>query len=72
MPDTATTPLLDGITFPLDVRALPDSALVQLASELRADMVQSVSRTGGHLAPALALWSLQLRCITPLIRPMTA
>jgi 1-deoxy-D-xylulose-5-phosphate synthase len=60
MPDTTTTPLLDGIASPLDVRALPDELLPQLASEVRNDMVRSVSRTGGHLGAGLGVVELTI------------
>ncbi|NRA88724.1 MAG: hypothetical protein HRU28_15350, partial [Rhizobiales bacterium] len=43
------TPLLDEINLPVDVRKVPDCQLQQLADEVRADMIYSVSKTGGHL-----------------------
>ncbi|MCF8017551.1 MAG: 1-deoxy-D-xylulose-5-phosphate synthase, partial [Chromatiaceae bacterium] len=65
MTDTAPSappeyPLLDLIDDPTDLRALPSSALKQLASELRAFLIDSVSRTGGHLAAGLGVVELSI------------
>jgi 1-deoxy-D-xylulose-5-phosphate synthase len=46
-------PLLDLIRDPADLRALDRASLPQLAAELRAFVLQSVARTGGHLASSL-------------------
>lgn len=46
-------PLLDEIDSPADLRALPESNLEQLASEVRAFMLDSVSQSGGHFAAGL-------------------
>lgn len=46
-------PLLDTIDTPADVRALDSRQLSQLATELRAFLLESVSRTGGHLSSNL-------------------
>src|SRR5207344_2748299 len=46
-------PLLDGIEFPADLRRLPRSDLPQLAREVRAFLIESVSQTGGHLSSNL-------------------
>jgi len=48
-----TTPLLDTIGSPADLRALSRDQLPQVADELRAFLVESVSRTGGHLSSNL-------------------
>lgn len=45
--------LLSSIRCPADVRALPEADLERLAAEIRASMIDTVSRTGGHLAPSL-------------------
>ena len=55
-----STPLLDAIATPVDVKALPEEALPQLAQEIRARMVAVVSKTGGHLAPSLGVVELTL------------
>lgn len=49
----AAYPLLSGINTPDDLRHLPESELPQLARELRSFLVESVSRTGGHLSASL-------------------
>jgi len=46
-------PLLYEIDSPNDLRALPESSLEQLASEVRAFMLDSVSQSGGHFAAGL-------------------
>lgn len=51
--NNSTTPLLDAIDTPEDLRMLPESDLEQLAKELREDLIQSVSRSGGHLSASL-------------------
>lgn len=45
--------LLDKINSPKDLKAMPLNQLPQLADELRSFMVDTVSATGGHLAPSL-------------------
>ena len=45
--------LLDSINFPADLRALQRDQLPQVADELRAFLVESVSKTGGHLSSNL-------------------
>jgi 1-deoxy-D-xylulose-5-phosphate synthase len=44
---------LDSIQTPADLRALPASALPEVAAALRVDIVNQVARTGGHLASSL-------------------
>jgi len=45
--------LLDAIDTPADLRRLPRAQLAPLAQELRAFLLESVARTGGHLASNL-------------------
>jgi len=52
--------LLPRISSPADVRALRPAELVRLAAEIRDFLVQSVSRTGGHLGPNLGVVELTL------------
>jgi 1-deoxy-D-xylulose-5-phosphate synthase len=52
--------ILDTIESPADLRALDASALRQLAAEIREELVQTVSTTGGHLAPNLGVVELTL------------
>ncbi len=46
-------PLLQSIHAPEDLRRLPRNALETLATELRAYLLQSVAKTGGHLSSNL-------------------
>ena len=52
------TPLLDQIDVPADLRRLHKSQLRQLADELRIDMINQVSATGGHLGAGLGVVEL--------------
>ncbi len=52
--------LLEQINSPSDLRQLPEDALPEVAEELRAFLVASVSRTGGHLASGLGALELTL------------
>lgn len=55
-----STPLLDGISSPADVRKLPESDLAALAKELREFLLYSVSRSGGHFAAGLGTVELTI------------
>ncbi|MGZ5205669.1 MAG: 1-deoxy-D-xylulose-5-phosphate synthase N-terminal domain-containing protein, partial [Caldimonas sp.] len=52
--------LLDSIASPADVRRLSRPELQQLATELREFVVQSVSKTGGHLSSNLGTVELTI------------
>ncbi len=52
------TPLLDQVNEPSDLRKLDESQLRQLADELRAEMIEAVSATGGHLGAGLGVVEL--------------
>ena len=54
------TPLLDTVVAPADLRRLPQSSLLQLAAELRGEMIDAVSVTGGHLGAGLGVVELTL------------
>ncbi|MEN6541712.1 1-deoxy-D-xylulose-5-phosphate synthase [Parvibaculum sp.] len=58
MSNISKTPLLDGINSPADLRALPESDLRQVADELRAETIDAVSETGGHLGAGLGVVEL--------------
>ncbi len=51
-------PLLDRVRIPADLRQLPESDLTQLAAELRAETIDAVSVTGGHLGAGLGVIEL--------------
>src|ERR1700712_1147504 len=53
-----STPLLDRVQFPEDLRKLNPSDLKQLADELRAETISAVSVTGGHLGAGLGVVEL--------------
>ncbi len=57
-PPFPETPLLDKVRIPADLRTLPESALPQLADELRRETIDVVSRTGGHLGAGLGVIEL--------------
>ncbi|WP_370674852.1 1-deoxy-D-xylulose-5-phosphate synthase [Pleomorphomonas sp. PLEO] len=57
MPRPAT-PLLDKISSPDDLKVLSVAELEQLASEVRAEMIDAVSATGGHLGAGLGVVEL--------------
>ncbi|MCC7265818.1 MAG: 1-deoxy-D-xylulose-5-phosphate synthase, partial [Caulobacteraceae bacterium] len=52
------TPLLDKIASPADTRGLSVAELKQLAEELRAETIDAVSVTGGHLGAGLGVVEL--------------
>ncbi|GAB3120844.1 1-deoxy-D-xylulose-5-phosphate synthase [Novispirillum itersonii] len=52
------TPLLDAIGSPADLKALKPEELVQLAQEVREEMIDAVSTTGGHLGAGLGVVEL--------------
>ncbi len=53
-------PLLESIDSPADLRALPAARLGAVARELRTFLIDSLSRTGGHLAANLGTVELTL------------
>ena len=54
------TQILDTIEEPGDLRKLDAQELATLAREIRAFLVETVSKTGGHLAPSLGTVELTL------------
>ncbi len=55
-----STPLLDKIRLPADLRQLPESELETLANECRAYLLHSVSQSGGHFAASLGATELTI------------
>ncbi|MGH6909900.1 MAG: 1-deoxy-D-xylulose-5-phosphate synthase [Phenylobacterium sp.] len=53
-----STPLLDTISTPAETRELSIAQLRQLADELRAETIDAVSQTGGHLGAGLGVVEL--------------
>ncbi|SDL74190.1 1-deoxy-D-xylulose-5-phosphate synthase [Maricaulis salignorans] len=55
---TTSTPNLDRITAPADLRNLDRDMLIAVADELRAETINAVSVTGGHLGAGLGVVEL--------------
>ena len=53
-----STPLLDKVHIPADLKELSDRELRQLADELRTETIAAVSETGGHLGAGLGVVEL--------------
>lgn len=53
-----STPLLDRVGLPSDLKGLTDAELHQLADELRTETISAVSQTGGHLGAGLGVVEL--------------
>ncbi|MES2996900.1 MAG: 1-deoxy-D-xylulose-5-phosphate synthase [Verrucomicrobiota bacterium] len=51
-------PLLSSIHSPEDVKKLNEEQLVELAAEVRYSLINSLSKTGGHLGPNLGVVEL--------------
>lgn len=58
MADLPSTPLLDTVDTPADLRKLKPADLRQLADELRAETISAVGTTGGHLGSGLGVVEL--------------
>ena len=54
------TPLLDSIHSPADVKRLSIRQLETLAAEIREELINVLSKTGGHLGPNLGVVELTL------------
>ncbi|WP_336232424.1 1-deoxy-D-xylulose-5-phosphate synthase [Thalassospira sp. CH_XMU1458] len=58
MSTTSKTPLLDTINTPEELRKLQPAQMKQVADELRAEVIDAVSVTGGHLGAGLGVVEL--------------
>ncbi|MEX0954503.1 MAG: 1-deoxy-D-xylulose-5-phosphate synthase [Rhizobiaceae bacterium] len=58
MSNLPATPLLDRVRIPEDLRKLEEAELSQLAGELRTELIDAVSQTGGHLGAGLGVVEL--------------
>jgi len=54
------TPFLDRINGPADLKGLADRDLAALSDELRQEVIQAVSQTGGHLGSSLGVVELSV------------
>ncbi|MEM0977408.1 MAG: 1-deoxy-D-xylulose-5-phosphate synthase [Pseudomonadota bacterium] len=52
------TPLLDRVNDPADLRGMSNSELRRVADELRSEVIDAVSQTGGHLGSSLGVIEL--------------
>lgn len=55
---TPDTPLLDKVSSPADTRAFGVAELRQLSADVRAEMIDVVAQTGGHLGAGLGVVEL--------------
>ena len=53
-----TTPLLDQIETPEDLRRLPPEKMAEVARELRAETIDAAAQTGGHFGSGLGVVEL--------------
>ena len=58
MSQQSPTPLLDTVQYPADLRRLDKSQLRQLADELRLELIDAVSVSGGHFGAGLGVVEL--------------
>jgi 1-deoxy-D-xylulose-5-phosphate synthase len=52
--------LLDSVHYPHDLKKLKATDLPKLADELRADLIQTIAQTGGHLGAGLGVVELTI------------
>lgn len=58
MGDPSSTPIFDRVSGPADLKALTDAELGLLAAEVRDELIDVVSQTGGHLGSSLGVVEL--------------
>ncbi len=51
---------LPDIGSPADLKSLPDQELIALAEKIRRELIENLSRTGGHLGPNLGVVELTI------------
>ncbi len=59
-PSSKLPPLLASIHSPADVKALAPEKLPELAQEIRTTLIDTLAKTGGHLAPNLGAVELSI------------
>ena len=57
---TLPTSLLSSINSPTDLKRLPAERLPELAADIRREIIETVAKVGGHLAPSLGVVELTL------------
>jgi 1-deoxy-D-xylulose-5-phosphate synthase len=55
-----STPLLDTVNYPVHMKNFSVDQLKQLCKEIRSDVVNTVSKTGGHLSSSLGVCELSV------------
>jgi len=55
---TLPPPLLAQINSPLDLKRLPEERLPEVAASIRREIIETVAKVGGHLAPSLGVVEL--------------
>ena len=66
----STTPVLDRIASPRDLKRLSARQLATLAAELRQELIGTVTQTGGHLGASLGTVELAIALHTVFNSPM--
>ena len=56
--------VLNTVRKPADLARMPLDELNRLSAEIRAELIQSVSKTGGHLAPSLGVIELTVAMLS--------
>jgi len=56
--EKSSTPLLDSVKYPADIRDFTTEQLKQLSNEVRSETIDAVSITGGHLGASLGVVEL--------------
>ena len=59
-PEHTPRRLLETVNNPQELKKLPPEFLPQLAQEIREQIIATVARTGGHLAPSLGVVELTI------------
>ena len=57
---TSTAPILPGINSSTDLKNVPPAELPRLAEEIRQEIISTVAKNGGHLAPSLGVVELTM------------
>jgi 1-deoxy-D-xylulose-5-phosphate synthase len=52
--------VIESIKSPADIKGLSNQALIELAAEIRAFLIEKVSKSGGHLGPNLGVVELTM------------
>ena len=71
LPPRPSTPLLDRVVIPSDLRNFSGEQLRQVADELRAETIDAVSTTGGHLGASLGVVELTVALARRVRHPPT-